>query len=134
MIYLIYFFGIVIIGTLVFIFFTLKWFIEEKLKTYRMQYYTPPIIERAYRGRDFFASFIYLTKEAITSHTYPINHGDTIIMDEQHKKHIIERYSIGLVDEMFKSGCIEMTEEEERFIPFQKRVNLKVKVYQPVKP
>ena len=91
----------------------------------------PMIIERAYRGRDFFASFVYSTREAIMRNPYPRNPDEIIIMDAKHKKHIVEKYSRGLVDEMFKAGCIEMKEQDDNYMPFQKRVDLRVKVYQP---
>lgn len=101
-----------------FIFFVLRWFLNEKLETYfRSQFVTAPIIERAYRGRDFFSSFVYSTKDQI--------------MDEEHKKYIIHQFSKKLVDEMFKDGCIEVQERDDYNSPFSKRVDLKVKVYQP---
>lgn len=133
MIYFTYFFGTVIIGTLMFIYFTLRWFIDEKLKTYRMQFFAPPIIERAYRGKDFFASFLYSTEEMMMRNPYPRNPDEIIIANEEHKKWIMEKYSLGLVRQMFDAKCIEVKEEDDRHSPnpYTKRVDLRVKVYQP---
>jgi predicted protein tyrosine phosphatase len=94
----------------------------------------PLIVEKAYRGLDFYASFKYTTRDEIIKNSFFRNpHPDeVIVMDEIHKKHIIEKYSRQLVDQMFKSGCIEVKEIDDfEYMPFQKRVDLKVKVYQP---
>ncbi len=128
MIYFIYFLGTVIIGTLIFISLVMRWFLNEK---FRSQFVTTPmIIERAYRGRDFFSSFVYSTKDQTMRNAYPRSPNEIVIMDEEHKKYIINQYSKKLVDEMLKAGCIEI-KEEDYMSPFQKRVYLKVKVYQP---
>lgn len=131
MIYFVYFFGTIIIGTLLFLYFILKWFVGEKLKTYRIQSFTPPIIEKAYRGRDFFASFIYSTEDMMRRNGYPVNPDEIIIHNAEHKKHIIEKYSLSLVREMVRENCIEIIEQDDLFRPFTKRVDMRVKVYQP---
>lgn len=130
MIYLIYFFGIVIIGTLVFIYFVLKWFIEEKLKTYRAPFTPQLIIEKAYRARDFFYSLNYTRIDDVRRHQHLLMPNTTVIKDDDHKNWLIKQSSIKLVEDMFKAGCVEVREEDELF-SIQKRIDIRIKVYQP---
>lgn len=132
MIYLTYFLGLFIIATIIYITLTVKWFIDLKIEPHYSPYTLPPmVIEKAYRARDFVASFKYTTRDQMMRNAYPRNPEEIVIMNDEHKKHIIDQFSRGLVKEMVDSKCVEIKEQDDLYQPDMKRVDLRVKVYQP---
>lgn len=121
-----------------FILITLNWFINKELGYFQSQYLLPyatdyPVIEKAYKGRDFYSSFDYIPIEFAMRNLNPIDPEKILIYNEEHLQSIVRRYSVQLVDQMFKNGCIEMKDVESYDDPYHRRVTLKVKVYQPEK-
>jgi hypothetical protein len=97
----------------------------------------PPIIEIAYRGRDYSTSFKYIDEKYLRHGNMYFSEMQNIISNEDHKEYVIKNALSEIVNKLHKDKIIEIQEiSGERdysgnLAPWENRVNLKLKVYVP---
>lgn len=126
--YFICFFGIVAIAAFTFIIWTLRTMWTE-IESY-LYFSSPPIIERVYRAHDLKTYLRYMEREAMDKYPHSIDFAEKVVMDAEHKQHLIRQQAQKLTDEMLAQGLIEIDDEIDYCrSPYHKVATLRVKVY-----
>lgn len=125
------FFGIIIIATILFIGYTLKWFFGLYDPTPLPFMPISRMIEvRAYRAVDYQDSFIYTPVDEVIKRNQPFDYFTTErIVNPLQRDRIIEDFCRKLCIQMIRDGIVEIEDREDWDHPYRRRVSFNIKVY-----
>ena len=123
----------VIIGTAIFIAFTLRWLSNQWKDSFFSMDVGPLIIEKAYKAVDLRAQFQYMTVDDFQRGfmNYPMNRPEHLVHNEDHKQRILHDYTHQLAKKMLDGGLIEINERDIFDRPNMRQIDLRCKVYKP---